>query len=96
MAIFGQSVAPLLPYGEQDLLSLGQEALRARTVVTGVQPKVSLDISDGTDEPRPKRFTVVGLWGAYILKPPSTLYPGLPEVEDLSMQDEVQLIFEKP
>jgi serine/threonine-protein kinase HipA len=27
----------------------------------------------------------VGLWGGYILKPPTALYPQLPEVEDLSM-----------
>jgi serine/threonine-protein kinase HipA len=27
----------------------------------------------------------VGLWGGYILKPPSALYPQLPEVEDLTM-----------
>jgi serine/threonine-protein kinase HipA len=33
----------------------------------------------------PSRFTVVGLWGNYILKPPSDHYPQLPEVEDLTM-----------
>ncbi len=31
------------------------------------------------------RFTIVGLWGGYILKPPTPDYPHLPEVEDLTM-----------
>jgi serine/threonine-protein kinase HipA len=33
----------------------------------------------------PQRFTIAGLWGSYILKPPFELYPNLPELEDLTM-----------
>jgi hypothetical protein len=33
----------------------------------------------------PDRFTIVGLWGAYILKPPSSQFPELPELEDLTL-----------
>jgi len=33
-----------------------------------------------------KRFTIVGLWGGYILKPPTPNYPQLPEVEGLTMR----------
>ncbi|WP_242917242.1 HipA domain-containing protein [Pontibacter liquoris] len=53
--------------------------------VTGVQPKLSLELSAGEREGAPKRLTNVGLWGGYILKPPSKHYIELPEVEDLTM-----------
>lgn len=33
----------------------------------------------------PPQFTIVGLWGNYILKPQSNHFPMLPEVEDLTM-----------
>jgi serine/threonine-protein kinase HipA len=33
----------------------------------------------------PKRFTIVGLWGRYILKPQTDSYQALPELEDLTM-----------
>ena len=33
----------------------------------------------------PERFTIVGLWGRYILKPQTEHYPHLPELEDLTM-----------
>lgn len=83
--IFGQATPPALLYSENDLESLAHEVIRRQTAVTGVQAKLSLHITgtniDGTDG----RFTIVGLWGGYILKPPSTEYPQLPEVEDVTM-----------
>ena len=33
----------------------------------------------------PQRFTIVGLWGGYILKPPTPTYPQLPQLEDVTM-----------
>ena len=33
----------------------------------------------------PQRFTIEGLWGGYILKPPTKQYKFLPELEDLTM-----------
>lgn len=50
-----------------------------------IQAKLSLHISANKNKAEEKRFSIVGLWGAYILKPPTILYPQLPEVEDLSM-----------
>ena len=32
-----------------------------------------------------QRLTIVGLWGRDILKPQTSLYPNLPELEDVSM-----------
>ena len=83
--IFGQTVAPLLPYSEDDLDKLGKEVIQRQTAVTGVQAKLSLHITGNTKEGTDNRFTIVGLWGGYILKPPPVLYPQLPEVEDLTM-----------
>lgn len=53
--------------------------------MTGVQPKLSLDIQRGTAWDLPGKFTIVGLWGNYILKPPTKTYPLAPELEDLTM-----------
>ena len=43
-----------------------------------------MDIHKG-EKNEPERFTIVGLWGRYILKPQTDLYPLLPELEDLTM-----------
>lgn len=83
--IFGQATAPILPYSEEDLEPLAKEIISSQTAVTGVQAKLSLHISANKNKAEEKKFSIVGLWGAYILKPPTILYPQLPEVEDLSM-----------
>lgn len=83
--IFGQVTPPALPYSETDLESLALEIIRSQTAITGVQAKLSLHITGTEKDKEGKRFTIVGLWGGYILKPPSASYPQLPEVEDLTM-----------
>lgn len=83
--IFGQPTPPILPYSEADLEPLAREVIQSQTAVTGVQAKLSLHITGYTNRPGEKRFTIVGLWGGYILKPPTPHYPQLPEVEDLTM-----------
>jgi serine/threonine-protein kinase HipA len=45
-----------------------------------------VQISGKQQEGANGRFTLVGLWGGYILKPPTSRYPQLPEVEDLTMR----------
>ncbi|MFZ4708051.1 MAG: HipA domain-containing protein [Bacteroidales bacterium] len=83
--IFGQAVPPVLPYSEDDLESLAREIIQSQTAVTGVQAKLSLHITANHKSDTGRRFTIVGLWGGYILKPPTALFPQLPEVEDLTM-----------
>lgn len=83
--IFGQPIAPALPYSEADLEPLAKEVIQSQTAVTGVQAKLSLHLTSNKKEGPVKRFTIVGLWGGYILKPPTALYCQLPEVEDLTM-----------
>jgi serine/threonine-protein kinase HipA len=83
--IFGTTTPPLLPYSEEDLEPLAKEVVQSQTAVTGVQAKLSLHISGTTKDGTDQRFTIVGLWGAFILKPPRALYPQLSEVEDVTM-----------
>lgn len=80
--MFGSATPPELPYSEEDISRLALQFIQQRVSVTGVQPKLSMDITSGRE---PKKLTIVGLWGNYILKPPSNLYPSLPENEDLVM-----------
>ena len=82
--IFGKPIPPELPYTEEQMLELASQVIKSHSAVTGVQPKLSLHIADRSG-PVPQRFTIVGLWGAYILKPPTKQYAHLPEIEDLTM-----------
>lgn len=81
--IFGIPQPPELPYTRKDINQLATEVVRAQTAVTGVQPKLSVDF-EAMSHPH-RRFTIVGLWGRYILKPQTDAYPHLPELEDLTM-----------
>ena len=74
--IFGTATVPELPYAEDELEPLARSVIASQTALTGVQPKLSLHLSSGKNSP--KRFTIVGLWGGYILKPSSVNYPQLP------------------
>lgn len=82
--IFGTSGVPMLPYTRENLSELAKQVIRSQTTLTGVQAKLSLDINKG-EKNEAARFTIVGLWGRYILKPQSDHYPFLPEIEDLTM-----------
>ena len=82
--LFGSATAPNLPYSRADIDDLARKVIQSQTTVTGVQAKLSLDINKGGKN-EPDRLTLVGLWGRYILKPKSDIYPWLPEDEDLTM-----------
>ena len=81
--LFGMPQAPILPYTSSEVRALADEVVRSQTTVTGVQPKLFLDFDQMSHSP--KRFTIVGLWGRFILKPQTERYPHLPELEDVSM-----------
>lgn len=82
--IFESATVPALPYTRADIKELAREIITASTTVTGVQAKLSLDISRGQAGEH-QRFTIVGLWGRYILKPQTDRFANLPENEDLTM-----------
>lgn len=82
--IFESAIVPVLPYTRANIKELAREIVAASTTVTGVQAKLSLDISRGKAGDA-QRFTIVGLWGKYILKPQTDRFANLPENEDLTM-----------
>jgi serine/threonine-protein kinase HipA len=83
--IFGKPNPPELLYSEDQMLQLAEKVVKSQTTVTGVQPKLSLHLEKFAKKKEPQRFTIVGLWGGYILKPPTKQYKFLPELEDLTM-----------
>lgn len=82
--IFEAATVPVLPYTRANIKELAREIVTASTTVTGVQAKLSLDILRG-HAGEPQRFTIVGLWGRFILKPQADRFANLPENEDLTM-----------
>lgn len=82
--IFESTTVPVLPYTRANIRELAREIVTASTTVTGVQAKLSLDIARGCAG-EPQRFTIVGLWGRFILKPQTDRFANLPENEDLTM-----------
>lgn len=84
--LFGAAHAPQLGFGLHEIEHVGVRVVRSSITVPGVQRKLSLDWQH-PEHPRPDdRLTIVGLWGRYILKPPSEEYPHLPENEALIMR----------
>jgi serine/threonine-protein kinase HipA len=83
--LFGTAAAPLLPYSLDQMYELANEVVRRSVTVTGVQAKLSMDIETYKETKKETRFTIVGLWGGYVLKPPSDQYNQLPEIEDVTM-----------
>jgi serine/threonine-protein kinase HipA len=82
---FGTETPPLLALSNEKMQELAKEIVLRSVAVTGVQPKLSLNIEKESGDPKKSRFTPVGLWGHFILKPPTPEYPFLPENEDLTM-----------
>ena len=82
---FGQAYVPKLEYTKEGLKELAEKYLNSNMAVSGVQPKVSLSWYKKQEKNVVKKLTVVGLYGDYILKPPSDYYKCLPELEDCTM-----------
>lgn len=80
---FDNTNPPELNFTADQIMELAEQVIKSYKSVTGVQPKLSLGISK--NPPEHERFTIVGLWGQYILKPQTKAYPNLPEIEDLTM-----------
>lgn len=82
---FNKKWPPDFAYTEDQLVELAKRTVQSQIAVTGVQAKLSLNIENKKEKNTPAKFTIVGLWGAYILKLPSTTYRQLPELEDATM-----------
>ena len=85
LARFWESDTPVfqLDYDVSQINELAEENVAQRIIVTGVQPKLSMGFTKTATE---ERLTIVGaLNGRYILKPPYSAYPQMPELEALCM-----------
>jgi serine/threonine-protein kinase HipA len=82
---FGKRLAPDFPYTEDQLIELAKRIIQSQIAITGVQAKLSLHVEKQIEKNNPTKFTIVDLWGGYILKLPSANYSQLPELEDVTM-----------
>ena len=82
---YGQLYTPQINYAFSDLQHLAEQVIQSQMAVTGVQAKISLSLYRKADLNRVKKLTIVGLYGDYILKPPSPYYEQLPELESVTM-----------
>lgn len=82
---FGQLKTPQLAYDLPDLQTLAMQVIQSQMAVTGVQAKISLSLFRKEERNLTKKLTIVGLYGDYILKPPSEHYEQLPELESATM-----------
>lgn len=81
--MFGTNQAPTIDFNLKQLEELAKQIVVKSVAVTGVQPKLSLELEKHKNEL--SRLTIVGLHGNYILKPPSTEYKEMPQNEDVTM-----------
>ena len=79
---FGTPTAPSLNYTRAQMDELAAQVIKSQTTLTGVQPKLSLNLDKHKDS---QKLTIVGLWGDYIFKPQTERFAMLPENEDLTM-----------
>lgn len=81
--MFGTSHAPIIDFDLKQLEILAQQLVVKSIAITGVQPKLSLEMEKQRNEF--PRLTIVGFQGNFILKPPTSSYKELPQNEDLTM-----------
>ncbi len=83
--LFGVRAAPRLSFTWDTLNEMAEKTVRRSVAVPGVQPKLSVHLERAAGS-GPGRFTLVGLEGELILKPPSAKYPEMPELEHACMR----------
>lgn len=81
--MFGTPTPPVIDFDLKQLEELAKQIVVNSVAVTGVQPKLSLQLDKHKNEV--SRLTIVGLHGDYLLKPPSEAYQELPQNEDVTM-----------
>lgn len=85
---FGTDEPPELAYSLDQMADLAANLVERSVTVPGVQPKLSLTlVKSALANNDNGRLTIVGaLGGNYILKPPHTDYPEMPQNEHLTMR----------
>ncbi len=82
--LFSHTDPPKVDFSLDNLEELAKNSISQSLGITGVQPKVSVNIVKNNIDPN-HRWTIVGLWGDFILKPPTDMFPDISVVEDLTM-----------
>ena len=82
--LFNSPHPPSLPYSWEQINEMAERIVRQHVTVPGVQPKLSIHLERGGPR-QDARFTLVGLEGGYVLKPPVKRFPEMPELEHLTM-----------
>lgn len=85
---FGTKEQPEFSYSLEQMDELAKNVIERSIAVPGVQPKLSLTmVNSALDNGNNGRLTVVGaLGGNYIFKPPSSIFPEMPQNEHLTMR----------
>ncbi len=84
--LFGSEQLPQIDFDNEKIEAMALELTKQKKGIPGVQKKLSLSLTKTEDPTILKRLTIVGyLNGDYILKPSTTEYPFMPEIEDLTM-----------
>jgi serine/threonine-protein kinase HipA len=81
--LFKTGNKPVLDVQLDQLNELAKKSVYQRVTVPGVQTKLSMEIKRSTEST--DKLTIVGLWGRFILKPPSNKWVELPENEHCTM-----------
>lgn len=84
--LFNSENLPEIAFSEKEIADLALKLVKEKKGLPGVQEKLSLSLQFSASNEYPSRLTIVGhLGGEYIFKPPTTEYPYMPEIEDLTM-----------
>ncbi|WP_339847580.1 HipA domain-containing protein [uncultured Dokdonia sp.] len=84
---FGTKELPEVNYSFHEMQTLAKDVVERSISVPGVQPKLSMSLSNNEENKHNQRLTVVGaLGGNYIFKPPNSNFIEMPENEHLTMR----------
>lgn len=84
---FGSQKPPTIDFSLNQMDELAKKVVERSVAVPGVQAKISMSTIKDSKKNTDSRLTVFdALGGQYILKPPSAIYPEMPENEHLSMR----------
>lgn len=87
LEFFGSATPPQIEYSLDQMNELAKNVVKSRIAVPGVQAKLSMSLVIKTKKDSDPRLTVVGaLGGQYIFKPPSEIFPEMPQNEHLTMR----------
>src|SRR3990167_1710561 len=83
--LFGSTQLPQIDFSNKQIEMMALELVKQKKGVPGVQKKLSLSLAESENSSQKKLTIVSCLGGGYILKPSTTAYPFMPEIEDLTM-----------